>query len=194
MHVTLTRRLGFGNQGEAWLTECGNVLKATREDEEVIIAHHLRVLQKAGIKFQHFPVIHAICRFEGGGYGILRSEIPDIRGGDDFDNLLDDLNEGWTFGRDRYLERALTESETLRSVHRDLVSFRDRTGIRIIDLGNPDNLGGSLETPVLRDIGQAEDVRTLRVEDVEWDEVLVTLDPDIPVQEAGHEDPVFELS
>lgn len=191
MDVELTHILGTGYQGQVWATECGRVLKITSDEQEAVISDALRALQRSGVTFRHFPEIHAISLLDDGRVAILRQDVADMPFRDAADedfmgSVIDDFNEGWSYDFQRKLLDAFEELPALRSLYADLDDFREMTGIRIMDLAGPDNIGMGPDGFVVRDIGRAEGIRARAFDAIAWDPMEISRSglPILPPHEA----------
>lgn len=173
MDVHISTYLGGGPQGKVFGTTCGHVLKLTRSRHEAIICHHLRALQADGAVFRHLPLIRAIADFGDGVHAVLKSDAPNKAIVPDHDLAFARFDRGWTDGVAEDIAFAFTKMDALRPFHAELLEFRRVTGITLLDLGNPDNLGMVEGNLALRDLGKARGVSPEDIDLVAWDVITV---------------------
>lgn len=173
MDIGIVKVLGAGMQGMACLTSEGDVLKLTFSAKEAVIADILRDLRENGHEFRHFPHIKAIFRI-GSAWGILREEIPDVEhAGIETRDAIEMFGNAFETGDAELLDEACRIVPSLESLRAEMELFHEKTLIRIQDIINPDNYGGTLDRLFVRDFGIAQNVPSDRVEHIVLDEVTL---------------------
>lgn len=173
LEVRISKELGSGDDGTAWLLTNGRVLRKTFSRREVAVAFALRSLQDIGEGHPAFPRIDGVwwtpSTVEINGtihdthnYFLIREEMEDVDLPRDdsasaaFAAAVGLLNIGWKSNRPDIVARAVAAEGRLQSVAEGLVWAKEELDVKVLDVGRVSNLGRVGFRIGIRDFSRAE--------------------------------------